>query len=159
MAAALDGTPCVCIQPPLHSIPKDDWLCPHCVKDGVSITDLCLRRAQQEPVTGPMLCKVLRRRRGTCQTSTRYTNLDKVAPHLLKHTHVTCDMWDSGVGCNAQLIKPVQPSGSTCLSIVRLDQGIVPECILKRKACENTHTHKHTWCAISRAAAIKWRLR
>lgn len=42
------------IQPPLTSIPKDKWPCSRCVKDGVSIADLRIRRTQQEPVPGPI---------------------------------------------------------------------------------------------------------
>ena len=45
----------MCIQPPLQSIPKEEWLCPRCVKDGVTLADLRIKRAQQNPVPGPML--------------------------------------------------------------------------------------------------------
>eukprot|EP00983_Pelagomonas_calceolata_P028360 888332-Pelagomonas_calceolata.AAC.1 len=36
----------MCLQPPLATIPKDEWICPRCVHDGASIPDLRLARAR-----------------------------------------------------------------------------------------------------------------
>jgi hypothetical protein len=45
----------MCLNPPLSCIPKDEWLCPRCMNDGVSIADLKVRRAHMEPEAGPFL--------------------------------------------------------------------------------------------------------
>ena len=45
----------MCLNPALFAIPKDEWLCPRCMNDGVSVTDLKIRRAHMEPEAGPLL--------------------------------------------------------------------------------------------------------
>jgi len=45
----------MCLQPPLTSIPRGDWLCPRCVHDGVSLADLRMARARAQPTAGPVL--------------------------------------------------------------------------------------------------------
>ena len=36
-----------CLDPPLPAVPKGDWLCPRCVKDGVTLADVEAERARQ----------------------------------------------------------------------------------------------------------------
>ncbi len=45
----------MCLSPPLQTIPRGDWLWPRCIHDGVSITDLRMLRARQQPEAGPIL--------------------------------------------------------------------------------------------------------
>eukprot|EP00983_Pelagomonas_calceolata_P066096 1148865-Pelagomonas_calceolata.AAC.2 len=45
----------MCLQPPLQSIPRGDWLCPRCIADGVSVADLRALRRNQVPVPGQLL--------------------------------------------------------------------------------------------------------
>jgi hypothetical protein len=44
-----------CLNPKLNKVPKDDWLCPRCVEDGVTVEDLRVIRAQTTPTPGPLL--------------------------------------------------------------------------------------------------------
>ena len=45
----------MCLQPPLQSIPRGDWLCPRCIADGVSMADLRAVRKNQVPAPGQLL--------------------------------------------------------------------------------------------------------
>eukprot|EP00983_Pelagomonas_calceolata_P015839 502103-Pelagomonas_calceolata.AAC.1 len=45
----------MCLQPPLQSILRVDWLCPRCIADGVSVADLRAVRKNQVPAPGQLL--------------------------------------------------------------------------------------------------------